>query len=219
MNNLMKLAATLPGCVMRPTVRVPVFLAVVAMAGISATAQELPQLTPPGTLSPFGSGAAAPAAGGAVAAQPAAPVSQAQADKEWLTSYYLVHQGYQLQHLPAIEATLNKMSPSQLNSLRDMYDKKHTLEQQQQALFNQWNAYQVSRAQAWSQSQQQQLNQFSAAQSQGAGLAELQINQMHQEAAANAAAKRLSYPGMVGPYGSPYGYGGLVHPFFNPLGY
>ena len=39
---------------------------------------------------------------------------------------------------------------------------------------------------------------------------------MHQEAAANAEMKNLSYPGNFGPYGGGYG-GGYMHPWFNPL--
>jgi len=145
--------------------------------------------------------------------------SQAQADKEWLTAYFMVHEGYKLQHMPAIDATLNKMTPTQLHTLRDMYDQKHSLMMQQQATFNQWNAQKVAQAQAWDQRQQRQLNQVSAEETQSASLEERQINQMHQEAAANAEAKSQSYPGMYGPYGSPYGYGGgYIHPYFNPLG-
>ena len=97
-----------------------------------------------------------------------------------------------------------------------MYDQKHSLMMQQQATFNQWNAQKVAQAQAWDQRQQRQLNQVSAEETQSASLEERQINQMHQEAAANAEAKSQSYPGMYGPYGSPYG-GGYIHPYFNPL--
>jgi hypothetical protein len=168
-------------------------------------------------------GAALPAG-----AQPSTPpattqsgqVSQAQADREWLTSYFIVHQGYKLHHMPAIDDTLNKMTPTQLHTLREMYDKKHSMMMQQQATFNQWNAQKVAQAMAWNQRQQQQLNQISAEESQSASLEERQINQMHQEAAANAEMKNLSYPGAYGPYGSAYGYGGgYIHPYFNPLSY
>ena len=149
-----------------------------------------------------------------------APISQAQDDREWLTAYFMVHQGYKMHHMPAIDATLNKMTPTQLHTLRDMYDQKHSMMMQQQATFNQWNAQKVAQAQAYQQQQQRQLNQISAEESQSANLEERQINQMHQEAAANAEMKSLSYPGAVGPYGSPYGYGGgYIHPYFNPLSY
>jgi hypothetical protein len=143
--------------------------------------------------------------------------SQSQLDKEWLTAYFMAHEGYKLQHMPALEATLGKMTPTQLHTLRDMYDKKHSMMMQQQQIFNQWNAQKLAQAQAWSQRQQQQMNQISAEESQSASLEERQINQMHQEAAANAEIKNQSYPGMYGPYGGPYG-GGYIHPYFNPLG-
>jgi hypothetical protein len=120
--------------------------------------------------------------------------------------------------MPAIDATLNKMTPTQLHTLREMYDQKHSLMMQQQATFNQWNAQKVAQAQAWDQRQQRQLNQISTEESQAASLEERQINQMHQEAAANAEAKSLSYPGMFGPYGGPYGYGGYGG-YGRPYGY
>lgn len=155
------------------------------------------------------------------AAQPADPnqaaPSQAQQDKEWLTAYFLVHQGYKFQHMPAIDATLNKMTPTQLHTLREMYDQKHSMMMQQQATFNQWNARKLAQAQAWDQRQQRQMNQISSEESQSANVEEQQINQMHQEAAANAEMKNQSYPGYYGPYGGAYG-GGYVHPWFNPLG-
>jgi hypothetical protein len=188
------------GATMRAILGALTLLAVIVAVELPSVAQNA---TPP---------AAAP-----VPSSQTNPVSQAQADREWLTAYFMVHEGYKLHHMPAIDATLNKMTPTQLHTLRDMYDQKHSLMMQQQATFNQWNAQKVAQAQAWDQRQQRQLNQVSAEETQSASLEERQINQMHQEAAANAEAKSLSYPGMYGPYGSPYG-GGYIHPYFNPLG-
>lgn len=188
----------------------------VVMAVELPTSAQVPAPPAAGSDQPIVPGTATPAPASPTAPQ-SVPVSQAQADKEWLTAYFMVHEGYRLQHMKAIEATLNKMTPTQLHTLRDMYDQKHSLQQQQQQIFNQWNAYQVNRAQAWNQRQQRQLNQVSAEESQSASLEERQINQMHEEAAANAEMKNLSYPGNFGPYGGGYG-GGYIHPYFNPLG-
>jgi hypothetical protein len=182
----------------------------------AAQAPRPPQAPTPPTLAAPASAANA----SAPSSQPATsgPISQAQDDKEWLTAYFMVHHGSGLQHMPAVEATLNKMTPTQLHTLREMYDKKHSMMMKQQAIFNQWNAHQVAQAKAWNERQQRQLNQISAEESQSASLEERQINQMHEEAAANAEAKSLSYPGMYGPYGTPYGYGGY-RPYFNPYAY
>ena len=188
-------------------------LAVILALALPSAAQAPSPQPVPGQLDLPGR-AAQPADSGQAAPTDAA--TQAQLDKEWLTSYFLVHQGYKLHHMPAIDATLNKMTPTQLRTLRDMYDKKHSMMMQQQAIFNQWNAQKVAQAQAWSQRQQQQMNQISTEETQAADLSEQQINQMHQEAAANAEMKNLSYPGYYGPYGGAYG-GGYIHPFFNPL--
>ncbi|MEX0641339.1 MAG: hypothetical protein WD468_01490 [Pirellulales bacterium] len=186
-------------------------LVVVIAIEMPSEAQTLAQPSAPGQLSRPGLLAQEPETN--QAGQP----SQAQLDKEWLTSYFLVHQGYKLHHMEAIDVTLNKMTPTQLHTLREMYDQKHSLMMQQQAQFNQWNAHQLAQAQAYNQKQQQQMSQISSEETQAANLSEQQINQMHQEAAANAENKSMSYPGMYGPYGGAYG-GGYIHPYFNPLG-
>jgi hypothetical protein len=197
------------GSILRPVVGgLALLVAVIAMGVTSSAQAPIPRLAP----------AAAPAVAPATAPDQSAPANQAQDDREWLTAYFMVHQGYKLHHMPAIDDTLNKMTPTQLHTLRDMYDQKHSMMMQQQATFNQLNAQKVAQAEAWNQRQQQQLNQLSAEETQAASLEDRQINQMHQEAAANAEAKSLSYPGNYGPYGSPYGYGGgYIHPYFNPL--
>ena len=200
---------------MRPVVLGVLTLLVVIVAVELPSAAQAPNQQPAvGQLNLPGR-AAQPADSGQ-AGQAGQP-SQAQLDREWLTSYFLVHQGYKLHHMEAIDDTLGKMTPTQLHTLRQMYDQKHSMMMQQQAIFNQWNAQKVAQAQAWGQRQQQQMNQISSEETQSADAAQQQINQMHQEAAANAEIKNMSYPGYYGPYGGAYG-GGYIHPYFNPLG-
>jgi hypothetical protein len=187
-------------------------LAVVVAAELPSAAQAPRQPQIPGQPSQQGPTQSPVDTGAPNQPQP----DQAQLDREWLTAYFMAHEGYKLQHMPALDATLGKMTPTQLHTLRDMYDKKHSLMMQQQQLFNQWNAQKLAQAQSWDQRQTQRLNQLSTEETQSASLEERQINQMHQEAAANAEMKNLSYPGMYGPYGGG-GYGGYVHPYFNPL--
>ena len=132
---------------------------------------------------------------------------QSQADVEWLTAYMLAHKGYQLNHMSALEQTFSKMSPTQLHTLREFYEQKHAMVMQQTALIHQLQAQQVNMAQAYQQRQQQALDQFTQEQSQAATSETQRINQMHEQAAANAAAERMYGPRI---YPSP-GYG--VYPY------
>ena len=143
-------------------------LAVILALALPSAAQTQSPQPVPGQLNLPGRGAQTVDASQSSQADPTSQPSQAQLDREWLTSYFLVHQGYKLHHMAAIDATLNKMTPTQLRTLRDMYDQKHTMTMQQQATFNQWNAQKVAQAQAWSQRQQQQMNQISTEETQSA---------------------------------------------------
>jgi hypothetical protein len=73
---------------------------------------------------------------------PAVPqqTPQSQADAEWLTAYMLAHEGYRLDHMPALEKSFAKMSPTQLHTLRDFYEQKHEMLTQQEALIHQMQA-------------------------------------------------------------------------------
>jgi hypothetical protein len=140
--------------------------------------------------------------------------NQAQSDREWLTAYMLAHQGYQLNHMDALEEKFNRMTPSQLHILREMYQMKHAADMQQ--------AQRVLRAQqqagalaiARDQRQQQLLDKDAEEQSQGAIMEQHRLDQMHREANINRLNNRYS----------PYGYGGFgggyapyYHPLWNPL--
>ena len=144
------------------------------------------------------------------AAQVAPPVPapqqapQSQADVEWLTAYMLAHEGYRLNHMPALEKAFEKMSPTQLRTLREFYEQKHEMVMRQTALIHQLQAQQVNMAQEYQQRQQQSLDRFTQEQSQAADSETERINQMHEQAAANAAAERLYGPRI---YPSPI-YGG-----------
>jgi len=149
-----------------------------------------------------------PAAKPSASAQPvAAQISTTQADKEWLTAYMLAHEGYRLDHLDALEDKFSKMSPTQLGTLRNLYEMKHQAMMQQQQLFHRAQAQQFSWAEAETARQQQLTGTIGQEETSAANLEEQQLNQMHQEAAANAMQKSSMYPYGVGGYpASPYGY-------------
>src|SRR5262245_40224749 len=52
---------------------------------------------------------------------------QARADVEWLMSYMLAHEGYRFDDVPMMERSFGKMSPTQLHTLREFYEKKYTI--------------------------------------------------------------------------------------------
>ena len=161
------------------------------------------------------------------AQQPAAPSAappaasegaNGQDDQEWLTAYMLAHEGYRLHHVDALNDSFSKMTPSQLSTMRDLYEQKHQQMVQQQQLFHRMNALQVSMAEHQNARQQQMMSQINQEQSQAAGLEERQLNQMHMQAAEAAAQKSMTYPSYMQPMGypySPYGYGrpNLYHPY------
>jgi hypothetical protein len=55
---------------------------------------------------------------------------QQQSDVEWLMAYMLAHEGYRFDDVPMMERSFGKMSPTQLHTLREFYEKKHTLQMQ-----------------------------------------------------------------------------------------
>ena len=73
---------------------------------------------------------------------------QAQADVEWLMSYMLAHEGYRFDDVPMMERSFGKMSPTQLHTLREFYEKKHTLQTQHAATMIQAQQKQMSAIQA-----------------------------------------------------------------------
>jgi hypothetical protein len=88
----------------------------------------------------------------AEAPAPAAPVQQQtpqqQADVEWLMSYMLAHEGYRFDDVPMMERSFGKMSPTQLHTLREFYEKKLALQTHHAATMIQAQQKQMSDIQA-----------------------------------------------------------------------
>ncbi len=73
---------------------------------------------------------------------------QSQADVAWLMSYMLAHEGYRFDDVPMLERSFGKMSPTQLHTLRQLYEQKHALEMQHAATMIQAHQKQLSDIQA-----------------------------------------------------------------------
>lgn len=134
---------------------------------------------------------------------------QAQADVEWLTAYMLAHEGYRLNHLPALEQSFEKMSPTQLHTLRELYEQKRAMAMRQAAIDHRLQEQQLELARQYHERQQRTMDQAAQQRSQAVNEVQQQINRMHADAAANAAAQRLYGPRIYpSPIlgGRPYGW-------------
>ncbi|MEX0642683.1 MAG: hypothetical protein WD468_08270 [Pirellulales bacterium] len=102
----------------------------------------------------------------------AAPVQQQtpqqQADVKWLMKYMLANEGYRFDDVPMMERSFGQMSPTQLHTLREFYEKKHALEMQHaatmiQAQQNQMSAIQAQQLRAAIESRESQSTEIAAA--------------------------------------------------------
>jgi hypothetical protein len=140
---------------------------------------------------------------------------QAKEAKEWLTAYMMVHHGYRLNHMDALEDKFNKMTPTQLETLKMMYEQKHTANLRRDTMFQQAQD-QVNNIRMSQVRGQQQM--FNKAELQGeqesAAIEQNRLNQMHREAAANIRTKE-AHPlyGGGGYYGGYGGYGPYRYPY------
>jgi hypothetical protein len=149
-----------------------------------------------------------PASSAPQAAAPSGPLPpQAQQDKEWLTAYMMAHKGYRLDHMDALEDSFNKMSPSQLATLRMFYEQKHAADTKSQALYQRAQENAVSMDEARVQRQRSAMNSINTEQSSAATLEDQRLKLMHEEASQNYQQEQaLKSPssGFPGYYGSPY---------------
>jgi hypothetical protein len=176
------------------------FVAVVAIVGISA--RSFAQI-------PFEPANAQPA--------PIVPAQtpQIQADVEWLTSYMLVNEGYRFDDLPALERSFEKMSPTQLHTLRQFMERKHAMALQRATTIRQMQAQQLANSAAVQRRQRQMLSQYHEDQSQGSDITDVRLQHMKNLAAANERGEliQIRTPEMPGndPFGPtperPFGFG------------
>lgn len=157
------------------------------------------------------------------AAAPSAPLPpQAQQDKEWLTAYMMAHQGYRLDHMDALEDAFGKMSPTQLATLRMMYEQKHAANMQAQALYQRAQANSVAMDEARVKRQAAAMNSINTEDTSAANFEDQRIKMMHEEAAQNYEQERsMKTPaaGFPGYYGSQYAPIPAGGGYYRPYGY
>ena len=193
-----------------------ILLAAAIVVGLVVTSVAAQQAPPATTAAPAAAPtASAPAVGGSNwSSYPPDVQAQAIRDQEWLTAYMMAHQGYRLDHMEALEDKFGKMSPTQLATLKLMYEQKHQAMVQSQQLFHQAQANQVAQAQAQIQKQQRAMNMINQEETGAATTEDQRLNAMHQEAfEANQDKQSMQYPYGMGGYMNPYGYQGGYSPY------
>jgi hypothetical protein len=184
-------------------------LAVALLLGVAALEAVAQQPTQP---------AVQPAAAPQPAASAAAPAPsywsnyppdvQAQAirDQEWLTAYMMAHEGYRLNHMEALEDKFGKMTPTQLETLKMMYEQKRQSTIESEQLFRQAQSQQVAQAQMQIQKQQRSMGLINQEETAAATNEDQRLNTMHQEAfEASQDKQSMQYPYGMGGYMNPYG--------------
>jgi hypothetical protein len=136
--------------------------------------------------------------------------SEATDDREWLTAYMMAHQGYRLDHMDALDDTFSKMSPTQLRTLRLMYQEKHESDMEMADLERRSREHAIAHFERQADLQNQR---YAMESDQAASLAERQLDTMHREAFENyqqirTQAAQFQRSGFGMGYGL-YGYGGF----------
>lgn len=158
--------------------------------------------------------ATSPAAADAQLPQPEAatndapPQNDIQKEREWLVAYLIAHQGYRIDQMDALEKRIDRMSPTQVQTLVDVYKQKHDFalqrEQSYQQMRNQAFSMQTAdRAQAVHEQNtyQQELDA-------GAQAMQARLNEQQQQAARNFQQNALMHqPNYMN-------YGNYINPYF-----
>jgi len=129
---------------------------------------------------------------------------QVKKDREWLVAYLIAHQGYRIEQMDALEKRIDRMTPTQVETLIDVYQQKHQMA--------------LSREANWQQLQQQQ---FALMQTQQAQLAEQQDEHTKElDQAANLEQSRLEQQRQQAetPMNFPTNYGPALAPFYGGYG-
>jgi hypothetical protein len=119
----------------------------------------------------------------------------------------LVNEGYRFEDLPALERSFEKMSPTQLHTLRQFIEEKHAMDLERAATIRQMQAHELTTSAAYERRQKQALDQYNEDQSQGPDIADVRLEHMKNLAEANERGEliQIRTPEMPGndPFGPP----------------
>lgn len=193
-------------------------LALLGIGVTTALAQQPPRNDPDNGYAPprpAARGAATPPSPDALPApEPAAgntpdtPV--AQQEREWLVAYLIAHQGYRIDQMDALEKRIDRMSPTQVQTLVDIYKQKHELALKREASYHQMRS-QTLAAQTADYNQRLQQEQANRQAIDASANAEQQrLNQQQQQAAQNVEQNQLFHQQSYGNSANPY-FGGYYY--------
>jgi hypothetical protein len=137
--------------------------------------------------------------------------SQLAQAREWLVAYLMAHEGYHLSQMDQLEERVNRMTPTQVDTLVDFYHQKHEIALQREAA----NAYIQQQNLAINQTQlnqrwQQQMNYQRELEAAASG-EQSRLNQQ-QTIQQSATPNRFNYGPGYGPYS-------LYDPFYSQYWY
>lgn len=119
------------------------------------------------------------------AGAPQPPQDNIQKEREWLVAYLIAHQGYRIDQMDALEKRIDRMSPTQVQTLVEVYRQKHDLalqrEQAYQQMRNQAFAAQTADYNRRLQQEQTYRQELDA----GAQAEQARLNQQQQQAMQN----------------------------------
>ncbi|MBX3415273.1 MAG: hypothetical protein KF708_21490 [Pirellulales bacterium] len=175
-------------------------LAVTFLMGGLAQAQA-PQ---PANPTPAATPATAPAPAQTPPANASAPAvadtPQVQKDREWLVAYLIAHQGYRIDQMDMLEKRIAQMTPTQVETLVDVYKQKHDLALQREANYQRFQQQQLSLYQQDQAQRNQEQEDYTQQLNDAANQEQSRINTQLKQ---SGTPQQFPYL----PYGTGYGYG------------
>lgn len=166
---------------------------VFVLAVVAKTNAQAPN-TQPATTAPATTAPAAPAS-------TQADTAQVKQDREWLVAYLIAHQGYRVDQMDMLEKRIDAMSPTQVETLVDVYRQKHDLALQREANYQRFQQQQFSMIQAQQAQQAQQQDNYTKELDASANLEQNRLDTQAQQAETPQ-----NFPSGYAPYGYGYGY-------------
>lgn len=181
-----------------------------------------PPRIPPKGQAPAAGGTAAPAGlelpkpDGGGTAQPAQDATQQE--REWLVAYLIAHQGYRIDQMDELEKRMDRMSPTQVRTLVDLYQQKHQFALHRE-LANQQARNQAFSMQTADYNQRVQQEQMTRQElDAGATAEQSRLNQQQSQARQNVEQNSLMHQSNYmnqGNYVNPYGGGAFYDRYWH----
>lgn len=172
----------------------------IALAAVTIAQQPATRPSAPTPASPTPATVTPPAVAPAPASAQA-DTPQVKKDREWLVAYLIAHQGYRIDQMDALEKRIDRMSPTQVETLIDVYQQKHELALQREANYQRLQQQQFSMMQAQQAQRDHEQDVHTQELDQAANLEQSRLNTQ-----AVQAGTPQTFPSSYAPFGYGYGY-------------